>query len=162
MSDETARLADRNGEIWRLYCRGVKQVELAERFSLTQATVSNIIKQVRDSIPEETRLEIVKREVDFLDDLRDEVAKLFYADLPPAFDRDGSALQDPETQEYIRDMTGRLNALQGLLKVMDRHHKLLGLEAPTRIDATVTGDEDLAAKTLAAEAARRLAGQSDG
>lgn len=159
---EGARLAGRNGDIWQKFVRGRTQESLADEYGLSQPTIAGIIKQVRDSIPEDVRRDIVQREAEFLDALRVDVAELFYAPLPPAFDRDGNPLVDPENGAVIRDATGRLNALGGLLKVMERHAKLLGTDAATKLDATVNVDEDQAATILAQEAARRLAEGNQG
>lgn len=158
---EAARLMGRNGEMWQLHIRGWTQEAIAAKYNLTQGTVSQILKHVRDSIPESKRQEIVAREADFLDELRREVAELFYAPLPPAFDRDGSPLRDPENGVVVRDATGRLNALTGLLRVMERHSKLLGTDAATKLEATITGDEEHAASVLAREARERLTQRQD-
>lgn len=153
---ETDRLAGRNGQIWQKYISGRTMESLADEYGLTKGRISQIVTEVRDSIPEEKRADIVKRQVDFLEKLQADVAELFYAPLPPAFDKNGSILYDDEGK-VVRDATGRLNALAGVLKVMDRHARLLGTDAATKLDANVTGADPTGAMLLAQEAARRLA-----
>jgi DNA-binding CsgD family transcriptional regulator len=156
----TARLAGRNGEIWQRYLQGQTQERIAQEYGLSREYVNQIIRKVRDSIPEQTRQEIIAREVDFLDKLRDEVTEMFNAPMPPAFDRDGNPLVDPDTGKVVRDTAPRMNILGGLVKLIERHAKMLGTDAATKLDATITADEDTAAKALAAQAAARLAGEA--
>lgn len=157
--EELGRLAGRNGTIWRDYCAGMTQEALAKREGLSQARISQIISQVRDSIPDEDRELEVQRSLEMLRELRAgalEVWRMVAA--PVTVGKDGDLLRDPETDQWVRDHTGRLRALETAVKVDLRISQLLGLDAAVKMDHTVTGVEVAAADRLAQEAAARVAG----
>lgn len=131
-------LTDQDLEIWRLYCAGHTQEALGRRFGLDQANISRTIKKVRDSIPDEGKQEIVKREVAFLDAIRAQLMADFEAPLPPAFNQAGRPLVDPETGEIVRDKASRYAALDRALKSVERYARLLGLDQPAKVEAEVT------------------------
>ena len=159
---ELERLEARNGAIWRDYCAGRTQEWLAAQHGISQARVSQIIRQVRDSIPEETREEEVQRSLEMLRELRAgalEVWKMRAA--PVTAGKDGDPVMDPETQEWVRDHTGRLRALETALKVDQRISQLLGLDAAQKLDMHVEAGERVAAERLAEDARRRLHGGTE-
>ena len=134
----TRRLSDRDLEIWRAYCSGVTQETIGRRFGLDQSVISRTIQKVRDSIPEEDRQALVKREVAFLDRIRAELMADFEAPLPPAFNQAGRPLVDPTTGEIVRDRASRYAALDRALKAVERHAKMLGLDQPAKVEASGT------------------------
>jgi len=93
MADED-RLAGRNGAIWQAYVRGSCQDAIAARFGISQQRVSQVIKDVRDSIPEETKQEIVTREIELLYMVRTGVVEMFEQALEVR-------LRDPENDAAI-------------------------------------------------------------
>lgn len=131
---EVERLSDRDVGIWRAYCGGATQEAIARRFKISQPTVHRAIQRVRDSIPAEDKEALVKREIAFLDRMRDEMIADFEAALPPAFDQKGNALRDPETGKYVRDSSVRFAAFDRALRSAERLAKLLGLDAPARVE----------------------------
>lgn len=158
---ELERLEHRNGVIWRDYCGGVTQEALAARYGISQARVSQIIRQVRDSIPEEVREEEVQRSLEMLRELRSGALEVWrMAAAPVTAGKDGDLLYDPEappgTSALVRDHTGRLRALETALKVDQRISNLLGLDAAQKLDHRITGGEEREAERLAAEAAARV------
>lgn len=156
---ELVRLEGRNGVIWRDYCAGRTQEALAVEHGISQARVSQIISQVRDSIPEEIREEEVQRSLEMLRELRAGALEIWRSRAAPVTaGKDGTPVMDPEHGEWVRDHTGRLRALETALKVDLRISQLLGLDAATKLDHTVTGAEERAAQLLAEEASRRVAG----
>lgn len=158
--DELARLAGRNGLIWRDYCAGMTQEALAHREGISQARISQIIAQVRESIPNEDREHEVQRSLELLHELRAGALEVYRMAPAPVFvGKDGVAAQDPETLEYVRDHTGRLRALETALKVDQRISTLLGLDAAQKLDMNVATGEARQAERLAEEAARRVAGE---
>lgn len=160
--EEDVRLAGRNGLIWRDYCGGRTQAALAAEHGISQNRVSQIVAQVRDSIPEEDREEEVRRSLEMLRELRAgalEVWRMVAA--PVTAGKDGDLVLDPVSGEYVRDHGGRLRALEAALKVDQRIAQLLGLDAATKLDMNVAAGETRAAEKLAEDAARRVAGEPD-
>lgn len=129
-----ARQPGRDVEIWRAYCGGATQEAIARRLNVNQATVSRAIDRVRKSIPDEDKAELVQREIAFLNAMRDEMMADFAAPPPPAFDQKGNALEDPETGEYVRDPSARYAAYDRALRSHERLCRLLGLDAPAKVD----------------------------
>lgn len=134
------RLAGRNGAIWQAYIRGATQESIARKFKISQQRVSDVIKQVRDNLPEETKNEIVTREVELLYLTRESVVELM---------EQARAGGEPKIL---------LDAVDRLVRIGERQARLLGLDAATKVEANVTADESAATIALAADAARRVAG----
>lgn len=160
--EKNARLEGRNGRIWRDYCRGASQVKLAERYNLTQQRISQIINEVRDSLGEEIRAETIAAEAELLRTLREEIlSEIYDADaIPVTVGKDGDILRDPETGEVVRDHGGRLAAIDRADRLTQRLHRLLGIDAPAKLDLNLTGEEERA-KQAGAEAVAYLHGGSD-
>lgn len=113
------RLEGRNGEVWRLYLEGHTQEAIAERFGLTQQRVSQIIEQVRESIPEVARVAAALLDLERLDLLLTGV-------MPPALDGDPKA-----TAAVLRILERRAKALgtdpsQSLELVLDARMDVVG------------------------------------
>ncbi len=147
-------LEGRNGQIWKLYCRGMNQEALAQRFDLSQVRISQIIAQVRDAIPVEDRAAIVKREIDFLDTVRAEVMELWDKGPNKAYAANGREL------EGVEDHAGRLAALARAESLTARLHRVMGLDAPQKVDLNVTGEEE-ATRKAAADSLAHLHGGTD-
>lgn len=165
---EDLRLVGRNGLIWRDYCGGATQEKLAARYGLSQARVSEILAQVRDSIPEETREQEIQRSLEMLRELRDGALEVYRLAPAPVFvGKDGTPARDPSLTdkdplgELVRDHTGRIRALEAALKVDQLIANRLGLDAAQKMDLTVSGQEESAAARLAAEASARVRGEED-
>jgi hypothetical protein len=154
MDPREPRLAGRNGEIWRKFCRGRTQSALAEEYGISQARVSQIIAEVRDGIPTEERENVLKAEIDLLRQLRDEVLNLWDADPNKAYAANGREL------EGVVDHGGRLAALARAESITARLHKITGIEASQKVDLTLQGEEE-AARRAAADAIAELHGGTD-
>lgn len=109
-NDRTARLEGRNGDVWKAYLSGQTQCALAEKYGVTQARISQIIRDVRLSIPEETT-----------DDLRMLDLERLDAVLPA---------------HYRAAKAGDKDGLTGVLKIMERRARLLGMDAPVKQNVT--------------------------
>lgn len=111
--NKTERLEGRTGQVWQLYIDGNTQQAIAERFDISQSHVSKILAEVRASIPQQTRDEIVRERVEQLAKFRMVLAE---------------AANDGDPQ-----------AIQMALKVQEREAKLLGLDSAVKqeVDATV-------------------------
>lgn len=160
MADELDRLAGRNGQIWRDYCRGLTQQEIARRYELSQARVSEVIKQVRDSIPEQDRAEAVVEVRDFLRELRAEASRIADMDPVPVYHpRTGEILCDP-TGRPVYDYAGKLRAMETAARFAEHERKLIGLDAAVKVDMSTT--DQSAAERTAKEAAARLEQPEEG
>lgn len=100
------RLEGRNGEIWRGYLFGKTQEALAEEFGISQSRISQVIQEVRESLPEADAQELRRADLERLD-----------AMLP---------------NNILMAIAGDKDAVSSVLKIMERRAKLLGLDAPTR------------------------------
>lgn len=155
-------LEGRTGEIWKLYVAGWTQEAIGEKFGIHQTRVSQILSAVRASIPEVDRTQLLQRELDFLDANRRMAMELATSPLPPAFDQKGNVLIDPQTKEPVLDSAGRVAAVKLALEAQRDMRKLLGLDQPLKVDATVTDAAAVRAAELAAEAAAYVAsGEED-
>lgn len=155
----TARLEGRNGRIWQLTIAGWTQERIAEELDIDQSTVSRSIAAVRSSIPEVDKAQAFQRELDFLDTLRSMSVEI--ADMPAApvtAGKDGNVVLDPETGAVVRDYGGKLAAMDRAVKMHERYAKLLGLEAPSKVDVSVQEQTQQAAQAAAADAMARLHG----
>lgn len=155
------RLEGRNGDVWRAHVSGATQEAIAAKLGVSQATVSRIIAQVRDTIPAPVKEHLVTREMDFLDGLRAEMMELAAKPPPPAFSQRGIPLVDPDTGQIVRDASTQLAAIDRAVKLHERMSKILGLEAPSRAEVAVTAQAQQAAQALAAEALAELHGDAE-
>lgn len=159
----TPRLEGRTGQIWKMTVMGKTQEAIAEHFGIDQSRVSQIIAEVRASIPPLDKEALIQREVEFLETIRERAQELAEMDLPPAFSQKGEMLVDRQGNPVL-DAAGRVSALKLHLDIQARLAKMVGLEAPTKVDTTVNDITQQAAAKAAAEAMARLhaAGEDDG
>lgn len=151
------RLEGRNGRIWEDYCAGWTQDHLAAKYGLSQTRVSEIIAQVRASIPPTDLDEARQRHLDGVAELQRAAVELARAPLAPAYSN-GRMMVD-EDGRPILDVTGRLNALRVATSISERTAKLLGLDAPTKHEHGMTDQAAQAAAQAAADALSRLHGE---
>lgn len=149
------RLTQRDGQVWQAYLRSESQESIARRLGISQQRVSQIIADCRASVPAETREDQVTRAVELLAVLRSTAMELVDADPVPAYSNGRPVLL--EDGRPAMDHGGRLAAFDRVLKVEERAARLLGLDAATKADLTVSGTEVAAAQAVAADAAARLA-----
>lgn len=154
------RLEGRNGAIWRAHTSGQTQEAIAAEYGITQGRVSQILSAVRASLPVEDRADLVRREVDLLDRLRTEALELWAADPIPAYSN-GKPIELPDGT-VAQDHTGRLAGLKAAVDLHTRLAKMLGLDAATKVEATVTSLEREAAVAAADAAVAFLEGRDGG
>lgn len=113
MANTKHRLEGRTGEIWQMYLKCHTQEAIAEHFNMSQSNVSRILAEVRASIPQASKEEIVQKRVELLDLVATRLAEAA--------------------------MDGDPAAVTALLKVQEREAKLLGLDSAIKqeVDATV-------------------------
>lgn len=162
MANSGARLEGRNGEIWRKHLLGWTQVAIAEEFGIDQSRVSRILSDIRASIPEPDMIQARQTHLELLTDLRRRLAEIALSDPPPVTaGKDGLPVRDPETGAYVRDYSGRRQALMDVARLEERTAKLLGLDAPQKTEVTVSEAQRIAAAEVAASALARLHGGQD-
>lgn len=128
---DNERLTGRNGKIWQAYLLGHTQESIGAEHGISTQRVSQIIKAVRDSIPEEDVAELRRVDLERLDSMTP--ANLALA---RAGDKDG---------------------VKSVLAIMTRRANLLGMDAPKQVEATVARtqlDPDVEALLAAHEATR--------
>lgn len=149
--EENERLKGRNSEIWQLTLAGWTQERIADKFGITRGRVSQIVKQIRASIPEATREALITTEIERLDHALARCWEVM-ENTRPVITPSGRAAH--EIIEYARDAEGNIRIDEHghpipkkLRKVMDEgptlqaadrimaisreRRKLLGLDAPT-------------------------------
>lgn len=137
MADSQDRLSGRNGAIWRAYASGRTQEWIAEQHGISQSRVSQILDEVREVLPADARADWRVIALETLGHLHAEMLELVDAEAPPVFFEDTALTHDGEV---VRDHSGRVAAVDRVLKVQDRAAKLLGLDAATKMEASVTVD----------------------
>lgn len=159
---KNARLEGRNGRIWVEYCNGRTQEFLADKYGVSQQRISQIITEVRDSLGEEIRSETIAAEAELLRRVRAEILDEIYGakPIPVTVGKDGEILKDPETGEVVRDHGGRLAGVAAADRITQRLHRLLGIDAPAKLDLNLNGEEERA-KQAGAEAVAYLHGGED-
>jgi len=150
------RLEGRNGSIYRAYILGTTQEELAELHGISQERVSQIVREVVASIPEEDLAERRKRSLDVLDVVGREMAAIMDAPAAQAYSNGRPMVNDDGSP--ILDYGSRMAAADRLVKITERQAKLLGLDAATKVDVAVSEQAKEAAAQAAADAIARLAG----
>lgn len=129
--------AERNSEIWRDYVCGSSQVAIAQKYGISQQRVSQIVQAMRDALGVESRQERSAREVAFLDEVRREAMEIAHGKAAPLVaGKDGDVVRDPETQEVVRDHSGRLAAMSLAVQTSAHIRRALGLDAPVRTEIT--------------------------
>jgi len=153
---ENVSKAGRNGRWWRDYAvRGMTLEAIAERDGVAKSTVSEAIKHVRDSIPDQERTEIRAEIREFYRHIRAEALEI--AEMLPApvvAGKDGEPVVDPETGAWVRDYSGRLNAYKTAMDAADRERKMFGVDEATKLN--INTGEDEASRKVAQEAGAYL------
>lgn len=142
MSELSSRIrtADRDYDIWQRYTNGQTQDEIANHYGIDQATVSRVLARMRDDVPIEERRARQRRQLADLDHMRKQALELADAAPIPAYSQGRPILMADGTQ--AEDHTGRVRAMDLVLKLQEREAKGLGLDAATRIsvEAEQAGD----------------------
>ena len=160
MPKESARLMGRNGDIWREYCQGATQEELALKYGKAQSVISDAIRHVRDSIPQVERQDLIKEMVDYFRSLRVTVMEIAAMPAPPVTaGKDGDLVLDPDTGKHVRDYSTRINAIRTAVTIADREIDILGLKGEQKV--RISEGEEQASQKLAADALSHLHGGTE-
>ncbi|MBE4789950.1 sigma factor-like helix-turn-helix DNA-binding protein [Streptomyces caniscabiei] len=120
---EPERLEGRNGAIWRAYLEGRTQEAIAEEFGVSQQRVSQIISEVRESIPEVNRVAAALLDLERLD-------LLMTGMMPPA-------------------LAGDPKATAAVLRILERRAKALGTDASQPLEVVLDARMDVVGQLVA-------------
>ena len=132
------RLAGRAGEIWQAYIRGVTQESLAAKYGISHQRVSQILKDVRDSIEPETIDAFNRRTLDLLAKLTADHTAIIDAGPTPKIAPTGRIIVNADTGETIPDWSQVMQAASNVVKFTERAAKILGSDAAAKQDVVVT------------------------
>lgn len=131
----------RNGLVWRKYTvYRMTQAQIASDLGLTQQRVSQILQEVRESLPEDDKALMRAESLELYRELTRRAMEI--ADLVPtpvAVGRDGTILREPDGDDgepgaVVRDYSGRLRAMETAAKFDAETRKLMGLDAATKTE----------------------------
>lgn len=132
----SARMEGRDGQIWRAYTvYRHTQSRIAADFGISSTRVSEIIQQVRATIPQHDLDEMRQMSIDLYADLTRRAMEI--VDLVPApvvVGKDGDILY--EDGEIVRDYSGRLRAIETAAKMDGETRKLMGLDSATKSEVS--------------------------
>lgn len=126
--------AQRNLDIYERRMRGERISDLAVEYSVSESRISQICTEIRRSLPDRSREELVRINHEQLEFLRDEVLRLVQkAGAPVTAGQHGDVLIDPDTGAIVRDYSLRINALKEAHRLILSKNKMLGLDAPSEV-----------------------------
>lgn len=150
---EGERLKGRNSEIWHLYLSGWTQERIGAKFGITRGRVSQILKQIRESIPKATRQELIDIEVERLDWVTSVCAeqmqdtylltnggRIVHEIVEYALDDEGNPRIDdfgnpvPAKLRKLHDSGPVLQAADRFMMASKERRRLLGLDSPTKAE----------------------------
>lgn len=134
MSEEKT---ERNAEIWRRFSAGERQADLAEEFGVVPQAIAAIVARERAKLGPSDRAAMIADFVREAQRNREVLAGIRDADAPPAFSVKGDLLLD-ENGQPVRDVTSHLAATRELANQQAHTAKLLGLNAPDRVQQDTT------------------------
>jgi len=125
---------------WAIW--GETQQQIGQKFGLTQARVSQIIKAWREQNPA-VREDLAAQSIAMLNELRQRqfaLAEQIKEGAPVAVGKNGQPMVEPGTDPpvYVRDYSGYLKALAEVRATDAQIAKRMGLDAPDRLEATQT------------------------
>ncbi len=153
----TVETAKRDAEAARLRSRGHTYPQIAEALGYSdRGAAHHAVKRILDGIVVEAREDLIKLQLDELDMMTRAVIDVLEARHYTVSDGRIVYLgdkDDPDRRELLDDAPV-LQAVAALLKIAERRARLLGLDAPKRVEVSdTTPDLDAAVRDLAAELA---------
>jgi hypothetical protein len=151
-SIETAK---RDAEAARLRSRGRTYPQIAEELGFCdKGAAHHAVARVFDGFKVEARDLLIKIELDKLDMMTRAVIDVLEGQHYVVSDGRIVHIGDKDDRRELLDDAPVLQAVDRLLKIADRRAKLLGLDAPKRVEVSdTTPDLDAAVRALAAELA---------
>lgn len=157
-SAKSIREAERRAEIMQMRLNGRSLQEIGDHMGITAVSVHDIITRALASMAKEPAEELLGLELARLDSLYAEAMNVLRSFTPllhngrvvqiPVIDRNGQTVKDLGTGQPLtciaEDKAARLAAIAAAVRVMERRSRLLGLDAPSKMqaDLTVSTDEE--------------------
>lgn len=138
-------------EMYRLSILGWTQAEIGGRYGITQTSVSERLCRYRKSLPTTIREDVLRRELDILEEMRRPLLKLVSEDPPPAYSN-GRPMVD-EQGKAVPDWSVTVSAVRAVLATQDRLAKFMGLDQPAKTETLVHVEAATAAAKAEADAA---------
>ncbi len=141
--EKNLRVSQRDRDIFECYIKHQTQATIAKKFGISQPVVSQAIKRVRESIPEETKEQQRERMASLMDRFVEELAVLAFSEPIPAYSNGRPiVIEDGEGDEpdtIAEDHTSRIKAMTETRAMLESKRKMFGLDAPVKaeVDATV-------------------------
>ena len=147
-----ARHEGRNGEVWHRYAvRMQSQEKIGEELGISQVRVSQIIAEVRASVPAVDKQQMIAASLELIAYVKNSAIEMAeMAGAPVAVGKDGEILVDPDTGNVVRDYALRDRALKTALAADDVMAKRLGLDAATKVESSATVRYEIAGVDLSA------------
>jgi len=147
--------------VWDLWTSGRRQSEIARALDIPRGTVSRVIaRRLRPGI-EPTEVDAYRQAfVAQLDRLRAMVTEIVELPPPPAFTHHGVLLID-EHGRPVRDYTAKLAGARVVTQIIGQQAKILGVEAPARLDVAMSVSSATDAAEQAAQAAQAFLDQGN-
>ncbi len=121
----------RDMEIYEKWIRGTSQAVIADEYGLSLPRVSQICVEVRRTLPERSREELIAASLDQLEFLREKVLEMVkMKGAPVTAGQLGEIVRD-EDGEIVRDYSLRTRAIAEAHRLNQTFAKRLGLDAPT-------------------------------
>lgn len=130
----SAEVADREARALDLRRQGATYAQIGDRIGVTEAAAYKIVKRVLDRVTVEAAPDVRKLEADRLDQFQ--LAALAVLRRQHYTVSGGQIVKDDDGRPLVDDGP-TLQAIRTLLSVQERRAKLLGLDAPARVDMKV-------------------------
>jgi hypothetical protein len=155
-SATSIKQAERRAEVLRLRLDGMTLAAIGERLGIRADSVHDIITRALASMAKEPAEELLGLELARLDSLYAEAMNVLRSFTPllhngkviqiPVINRDGEIAKDPDTGQPLtciaEDKAARLAAIAAAVRVMERRSRLLGLDAPSKMQADLSVSTD--------------------
>lgn len=113
------------------------QERIAEDLGISQVRVSQIIAEIRATIPPVDKQQMIAASLELIAYVKNSAIEMAeMAGAPVAVGKDGEILIDPETGNVVRDFALRDRALKTALAADDVMAKRLGLDAATKTEVS--------------------------
>ena len=134
------RNARRDMEIYEKRVNGASLADLATEFGVERSRISQICSEVRATLPDEAREDLIRVNFQRLEELREKVLELANMNgAPVTAGQHGDVLIDPDSGETVRDYSLRVRAIAEAHKLILSTNRMFGLDAPaeTTVKASV-------------------------
>ncbi len=130
----------RAAEMWELWAvKRWSQARIGEKFGVSVQRVSQILAEFRAGLPEIDRAAMIRQSLELQADVVRRAYELVEMEgAPVTAGKDGEVVRDPETDQVVRDYSGRLAALKLALAADAELRKLMGTDSATKVESTAT------------------------